>query len=108
MNDANSNGFAERVEGRIYLYARADPNSDGILEVRKALEITALATDSNDDGYPELVRLTLTAAVVRDIDQDGTPEDPANLQRTFEAPDDDSNGVFEKATLTLRAEPAID
>src|SRR5207244_8806794 len=105
---AKQSGCAERVAGRIYLDARADPNSDGVLEVRKALEITALATDSNDEGHPELVRFTLAAAVVRDMNQDGIPEYRASLDGTFEALDDNSNGIFEKATLTIRAEALID
>src|SRR6058998_4090312 len=42
------------------------------------------------------------------MDQDGIPEYRASLEGTFEALDDNSNGIFEKASLTIRAEAAID
>src|SRR5207302_9583514 len=98
----------DRVYGRVDLYGRADPNSDGILEVRKAFEVTALATDANDDGHPEIGRITLTGAVVRDMNQDGIAEYRASLDGSLEALDDNSNGIFEKATLTSRADAFVD
>src|SRR3989454_12686093 len=42
------------------------------------------------------------------MNQDGMPEYRASLDGTFEALDDNSNGIFEKATLTIREEASID
>src|SRR5207248_3167746 len=52
--------------------------------------------------------ITLSGAVVRDMNQDGYAEYRASLDGTLEAVDDNSNGIFEKATLTIRAEASVD
>src|SRR5438046_8962918 len=42
------------------------------------------------------------------MNQDGYAEYRASLDGTLEAVDDNSNGIFEKATLTIRAEASVD
>src|SRR5207247_9646857 len=66
------------------------------------------ATDANDDGHPEVGRITLTRAVVRDMNQDCIAEYRAGLDGSLQALDENSNGTFEKATLTIRAEAFAD
>jgi hypothetical protein len=91
---------------RIYLYGWADPTGMGVLEYRKALELVGLATDANGDSHPELVRLTIHAAALRNV-TDQEPKVNATLDGTFQAHDNDSNGIFEKATLQLQAEALV-
>ncbi len=95
-----------RTDFRFYLYGRADPSRTGVLEYRKALELTGLATDANGDGNPEYAQLTIHAAALRDVSDD-TPKVNATLDGTFAAYDNDSNGIAEKATLHLQAEALV-
>lgn len=91
-----------RTDLHVYLYAWADPQGNGVLEYRKALELTGLATDANGDGHPEFLQLAIHAAALRNV----TGEEPqvnATLDGVFTAYDNDSSGVFEKATLHLQA-----
>src|SRR2546427_491785 len=64
--------------------------------------------DRNESGNAEFVRTVQAEICMTDSASDGTPEYRASLEGTFEAIDDSSNGIFETATLTLRAEAAID
>jgi hypothetical protein len=54
------------------------------------------------------VQFNVTGAVVRDLNQDGNAEYRASIEGSFEAIDANTNGIFEKATLTLRGEAWID
>lgn len=93
---------------RIYLYGWADPRGTGVLQYRKALELTGIARDANGDGHPEFVGLTVHAAAYRNLSDAGVPMVNATLDGTFAAYDNDSNGMFEKATLHLQAEALVE
>ena len=95
-----------QVDFRIYLYGWADPTGTGVLEYRKALELTGIATDANGDGHPESAQLTIHAAALRNV-SDGKPNVNATLDGAFSAYDNDSNGIVEKATLHLQAEALV-
>jgi hypothetical protein len=95
-----------RAAFRVCLYGWADPSGTGVLEYRKALELTGLATDANGDGHPELAQLTIHAAALRNV-SDGKPNVNATLDGAFRAYDNDSNGIVEKATLHLQAEALV-
>ena len=91
---------------RIYLYGWADPTGTGVLEYRRALELAGSATDANGDGHPESVLLTIHAAALRNV-TGSEPQVNATLDGTFAAYDNDSSGIFEKATLHLQAEALV-
>ncbi len=95
-----------RADFRIYLYGWSDPSGTGVLEYRKALELTGLATDANGDGHPEFAQLAIHAAALRNM-SDGQPNMNATLDGTFAAYDNDSNGIAEKATLHMQAEALV-
>ena len=97
-----------RTDLRIYLYAWADPQGTGVLEYRKALELTGAATDANGDGRPESVLLSLHAAAYRNVSDGGVPMVNASLEGVFAAYDNDSNGIFERATLHLQDEAIVE
>jgi len=108
LNASNPDSLPNPTEAdlRIYLYAWAAPSGTGVLEYRKALELTGLATDANGDGHPEFVGLNIHAAALRNV----TGEEPkvnATLDGSFAAYDNVSNGIIEKATLHLQAEALV-
>ncbi len=108
LNASNPESLPNPTETdlRVYLYGWADPSGTGVIEYRKALELAGLATDANGDGRAELVQLGIHSATYRNI----TGEQPmvnATLDGTFAAYDNDSNGIFEKATLHLQAEALV-
>ncbi len=102
--DSLPNPTATRM--RIYLYAWADPQADGVLAYRKALELTGAAADANGDGHPESVVFTIHAAAYRNVSGD-EPHVNATLDGTFAAYDNDSNGIVEDASLHLVAEALV-
>ena len=91
---------------RIYLCGWGDPTGTGVIEYRKALELTGQAVDGNGDGHPELVQLGIHAATLRNVSGE-QPQVNATLDGGFTAYDNDSDGVFEKATLHLQAEALV-
>ena len=103
-NASNPDSLANptRTDLRIYLYGWADPSGTGVIEYRKALELTGQANDANGDGHPEFVQLNVHAAALRNVSGE-RPQVNATLDGTFTAYDNDSNGIFEKATLHLQA-----
>ncbi len=107
-SDPDSLPNPTQTDLRIYLYGWADPQGTGVLEYRKALELTGTAIDANGDGHPESVTLSLHSAVYRNVSEAGVPLINATLDGAFAAYDNDSNGIFEKATLHLQAEAVVE
>lgn len=108
LNASNPNDLPNPTETRVrvYLYGWADPQGNGFLAYRKALELSGVALDANGDGHPESVTLTLHAAAYRNLSGEG-PQVNATLDGVFAAYDNDSNGIAEKATLHLQAEALV-
>ncbi len=108
LNASNPESLANptATELRIYLYGWADPSDTGLIEYRKALELTGSAADANGDGHPESVQLGIHAAALRNVTGE-QPQVNATLDGTFAAYDNDSNGIFEKASLHLQAEALV-
>jgi hypothetical protein len=108
LNASNPESLANptSTDIRIYLYGWADPSGTGVIEYRKALELTGAATDANGDGHPEFVQLTIHAAALRNV-SDGQPQVNATLDGTYTAYDNDSNGIVERAMLHLQAEALV-
>ena len=92
----------------VYVYGWADPQGLGSLSYRKALLLGGEARDANGDGHPEAVELSIRAAAYRNLNEAGVPRVNAALDGSFAATDNDSNGVFEHATLHLQAEALIE
>ncbi len=109
LNASNPNDLPNPTETnvRVYLYGWADPQGNGVLAYRKALELTGAALDANGDGHPESVTLTIHAATYRNVSADAAPVVNATLDGVFHAYDNDSDGIVEKATLHLRAEALV-
>ncbi len=108
LNASNPDDLPNPAETslRIYLYGWADPQGDGNLTYRTALELTGTALDANGDGHPESLTLALHAAAYRNVSGD-EPQVNATLDGAFAAYDNDSNGIVEKATLHLQAEALV-
>ena len=108
LNASNPESLANATatDIRIYLYGWADPSGTGVIEYRKALELTGQATDANGDGHPEFVQLSVHAAALRNVSGE-QPQVNATLDGAFTAYDNDSNGIVEKATLHLQAEALV-
>jgi hypothetical protein len=108
LNASNPESLANptQTDLRLYLYGWADPTGTGVIEYRKALEVTGHATDSNGDGHPELVQLGIHAAALRNVSNE-QPQVNATLDGTYTAYDNDSDGIVEKATLHLQAEALV-
>lgn len=108
LNASNPESLANptATDIRIYRYGWADPSGTGVIEYRKALELTGQATDANGDGHPEFMQLNVHAASLRNVSRE-QPQVNATLDGTFIAYDNDSNGIAEKAILHLQAEALV-